>query len=60
LLSVKFVPAPSVDGLTEPDTLQVFCCAVAVKEIPVTFAPLTVTDLLVGENEYPVLDGVRV
>jgi hypothetical protein len=60
LFSFRLVPAPSVDGLMEPETLQVVCCAVAVKLTPVTFPPFTVTDLLAGENVYPVLAGVTV
>ena len=58
-LSVSVVPVPLAAGLTVPEMLHVGI-AVAVKLTAVTFAPLTVTGWLVGENVKPALDGVTV
>jgi hypothetical protein len=47
-LSVTVAPLPPAAGLIVPEMLNVCVCAVAVKFIPVTFAPLTVALKLVG------------
>jgi hypothetical protein len=41
-------------------SMEIPVTAVAVKFTPVTFAPLTVTALLIGVNVKPVFDGVTV
>jgi hypothetical protein len=49
-LSVTVAPLPPAVGVIVPEMLKVFVCAVAVKLIPVTFAPLTVALWLAGLN----------
>jgi len=49
-LSVTVAPLPPAVGVIVPEMLKVFACAVAVKLIPVTLAPLTVALWLAGLN----------
>ena len=56
-LRIRVAPLPRAVVL--PDTVHPVCCVlVAVKEIPVTFAPLTINDWEVGLKTYPGLLGV--
>ena len=48
--SVTTAPLPEYAGLIVPEMLHVEGTACAVKAIPDTSAPLTVTELLAGEN----------
>jgi hypothetical protein len=56
-LNVTVAPPPPV---IVPEILNVWAIAVAVNTIPVTFAPFTIADRLVGLNVKPVLLGVTV
>jgi hypothetical protein len=50
-VNVTVAPAPPATGLIVPEMLKV--CAVPLKFIPVTLAPLIVAVWLTGVNEYP-------
>jgi len=47
-LNVTVAPFPPAAGVIVPEMLKVLVCAVAVKLIPVTLAPLTVALWLAG------------
>lgn len=57
-VNATVAPAPPATGLIVPEMLNVGFVAVAVKLIPVMFAPLTVAAALVGLNVNPVWLGV--
>jgi hypothetical protein len=58
-LKVTVAPLPPAVGVIVPEMLKV-AAGVAVKLIPVTFAPLTVAFWLAGLKVYPVWLGVIV